>query len=393
MLDKTHEELLSLTDGIVEKSHKQFGVGTIIRLGGTDAINVEAIRTGVPQLDVAIGVGGLPRGRVVEFYGCESCGKTTLALQCIAHFQRQGLLAGIVDAEHALDPEWATKLGVDIDSLLLSQPDCGEEALEVALYMIQSGIKIVVVDSVAALVPKAELEGDMGEAHVGRQARLMGQALRKITAITKKAGTTVIFINQTRMKIGVLYGNPETTPGGLALKFYASLRLAISKLSPKDEDKEKENVISQTVKIKVVKNKVAPPFKLCECKMVFKEGFEGFDLSHNLFYGMLESGLLEKKGNTYSVDGEKLAVGKGATIKALQNMKIKVLNKYYDKLLLYMDKRYMKALQLLADTEEAMEEFDEDSQNCKAYKRLVSKQTKLKAEISKYKAAHTYGKA
>jgi len=284
---------------------KQFGKGAILRMGDRPREPVPVISTGSVALDLAMGIGGLPRGRIVEIYGPESSGKTTLSLQAIASAQRAGGTAAFIDAEHALDPAYAARLGVDIDSLLVSQPDTGEQALEIAENLIRSGaIDIVVVDSVAALTPKAEIEGDMGDSHVGLQARLMSQALRKLTAVTKQTNALVIFINQIRMKIGVMFGNPETTTGGNALKFYASIRLDIRRTGAV---KRGEEIIGNTTRIKVVKNKMAPPFRQVETEILYNEGIsrEG-----ELIDMGVAASLVEKSGAWYSLDGERIGQGK-----------------------------------------------------------------------------------
>ncbi|HJT97520.1 MAG TPA: recombinase RecA [Rhodanobacteraceae bacterium] len=287
---------------------KQFGKGAVMRMGDKTDEAIDVVSTGSLGLDVALGIGGLPRGRVVEIYGPESSGKTTLTLQVIANCQRNGGTAAFVDAEHALDPSYAEKLGVNVDDLLVSQPDTGEQALEIADMLVRSNaVDVVVIDSVAALTPKAEIEGEMGDSHVGLQARLMSQALRKLTANIKKSGTLVIFINQIRMKIGVMFGNPETTTGGNALKFYASVRLDIRRIGAV---KRGEEVVGSETRVKVVKNKVAPPFRQAEFEILYGEGSsrEGelieLGVNHNL---------VEKSGAWYSYNGERIGQGKDNT--------------------------------------------------------------------------------
>lgn len=284
---------------------KQFGKGSVMRLGDDGRQPVAAIPTGSIALDVALGIGGLPRGRVIEIYGPESSGKTTLTLHAVASVQAAGGIAAFIDAEHALDPEYAKALGVDTDALLVSQPDTGEQALEIADMLIRSGaIDLVVIDSVAALVPRAEIEGEMGDSHVGLQARLMSQALRKITGALSGTGTTIIFINQLREKIGVFFGSPETTTGGKALKFYASVRLDIRRI---ETLKEAGEPIGNRTRVKVVKNKVAPPFKQAEFDILYGEGIsrEG-----SLIDVGVEQGLVKKSGAWYTYDGEQLGQGK-----------------------------------------------------------------------------------
>ena len=299
----------------LKQIEKDFGKGAIMRLGdAAKDMNVEVIPTGILPLDIALGVGGIPRGRIIEIFGPESSGKTTVTLHMIAEAQKNGGIAAFIDAEHALDPVYAKKLGVDIDNLLISQPDTGEQALDIVEALVRSGaIDIIVVDSVAALVPKAEIEGDMGDAHVGILARLMSQAMRKLTGVISKSRTTAIFINQIREKVGVIYGNPETTTGGRALKFYASVRLDVRK---HDQIKQGTNVIGNRTKVKVVKNKVAPPFKVAEFDIMYGEGVsrEGslIDIASDL-------DILEKSGSWYSYKGNRLGQGKDTVKEILRN--------------------------------------------------------------------------
>jgi recombination protein RecA len=293
-------------DQAIQQIERQFGKGSVMRLGAeAEPVDVQSISTGSIALDAALGVGGLPRGRVVEIYGPESSGKTTLTLHVIAEVQKQGGVAAFIDAEHALDPSYARKLGVRVDDLLISQPDTGEQALEIADMLVRSGgVDVVVIDSVAALTPRAEIEGEMGDSHVGLQARLMSQALRKLTAVIKRSNTLVIFINQIRMKIGVMFGNPETTTGGNALKFYASVRLDIRRIGTV---KRGEEVVGSETRVKVVKNKVAPPFRQAEFEILYDRGIsregEVLDLG-------VEAGLVEKSGAWYSVRGERIGQGR-----------------------------------------------------------------------------------
>jgi recombination protein RecA len=289
----------------ITQIEKSCGKGSIMRLGTESKVRVESIPTGAINLDAAIGVGGIPRGRITEIYGPESSGKTTLCLHVVANAQKAGGVAAYIDAEHALDTEYARKLGVDVENLLISQPDTGEQALEIADILVRSGaIDVVVIDSVAALVPKAEIEGDMGDSHVGLQARLMSQALRKLTGAIARSKTSVIFINQLREKIGVMFGNPETTTGGKALKFYASVRLDIRRIGPV---KEKEDVIGSHVRVKVVKNKVAPPFKQAEFDIMYAEGISHASLVLDI---AAEAGIIEKSGAWYSYKGQKIGQGR-----------------------------------------------------------------------------------
>jgi recombination protein RecA len=293
-------------DAALSQIERAFGKGSIMRLGrGTKPIEIETISSGSLGLDIALGIGGLPRGRVVEIYGPESSGKTTLALHCIAEAQKRGGICAFVDAEHALDPVYARKLGINIDDLLISQPDTGEQALEIADTLVRSGaIEVLVVDSVAALVPRAELEGEMGDSQPGMQARLMSQALRKLTGSISRSNTMVIFINQIRMKIGVMYGSPETTTGGHALKFYASVRLDIRRIG---SIKERDEVIGNETRVKVVKNKLAPPFKQVEFDIMYGEGIskmgEIIDLG-------VKAGIVEKSGSWFSYDSQRIGQGR-----------------------------------------------------------------------------------
>ncbi len=310
-MDDTRRKALAAALGQIEK---QFGKGSVMRLGDAAAIyDIETIPTGSLGLDIALGVGGLPRGRVVEIYGPESSGKTTLTLQVVAQVQRRGGTAAFVDAEHALDPAYAGKLGVNVEDLLVSQPDTGEQALEITDMLVRSGaVDVVVVDSVAALTPKAEIEGEMGELQVGLHARLMSQALRKLTGNIKRSNTIVIFINQIRMKIGVMFGNPETTTGGNALKFYASVRLDIRRIGA---IKNGEEVVGNQTRVKVVKNKVAPPFREAEFEIMYGSGIsrEG-----ELIELGAANGLIEKAGAWYSYNGERIGQGKDNTRLYLQ---------------------------------------------------------------------------
>ena len=290
-------------DTALKQIESQFGKGTIMKLGTRETVEVPSIPTGSFGLDNALGIGGLPKGRVVEIYGPESSGKTTLTLQIIAECQKAGGSAAFIDAEHALDPEYAKALGVDIDELLLSQPDTGEQALEVTDMLVKSGsLDVIVVDSVAALVPRAELEGDMGDSHVGLQARLMSQALRKITGSIQKSNTLVIFINQIRMKIGVMFGSPETTTGGNALKFYSSVRLDIRRIGA---IKDGDEVVGNETRVKVVKNKMAPPFKVVEFQILYGKGI---NKNAEIIEFAVKKGIIEKAGAWYSYKGDKLSL-------------------------------------------------------------------------------------
>jgi recombination protein RecA len=305
VVENTGMDKSKALDAALSQIERAFGKGSIMKLGATQSLDIEAISTGSLGLDIALGIGGLPRGRVIEIYGPESSGKTTLALQTVAESQKKGGICAFVDAEHALDPVYARKLGVNVDDLLISQPDTGEQALEIADTLVRSGaIEILVIDSVAALTPRAELEGEMGDSLPGLQARLMSQALRKLTASISKSNCMVIFINQIRMKIGVMFGSPETTTGGNALKFYASVRLDIRRIGA---IKEREDVVGNQTRVKVVKNKVAPPFRQVEFDIMYGEGIsktgELVDLG-------VTAGIVEKSGSWYSYNGERIGQGR-----------------------------------------------------------------------------------
>lgn len=327
-------------EAAVSQIEKQFGKGAVMKLGQKDAaVKVPVIPTGSIAFDLSLGIGGFPRGRVVEVFGPEATGKTTLAVHVIAEAQKQGGQAAFIDAEHALDPKYAASIGVDVDSLLISQPDYGEQALEIAEVLVRSGaVDVIVIDSVAALVPKAELEGEMGDPHMGLQARLMSQALRKLTAIVSRSKTCFIFVNQIREKIGFFLGNPETTTGGRALKFYASLRVDIRKIATL---KEGDKVIGNRVKVKIVKNKMAPPFRLAQFDIIFGEGIskEG-----DLVDCGVDAGLIEKAGTWYSYKGERIGQGRES---------VKRLLKENEELAAQLDKEIRKELGLLPSEEAA----------------------------------------
>ena len=336
---------------------KQFGKGSVMKLGDFSAMNVEAIPTGALSLDIALGIGGIPKGRIVEIFGPESSGKTTLALHMIAECQKTGGEAAFIDAEHALDPVYAKHLGVDIDNLIVSQPDTGEQALEIAEALVRSGaIDIIVVDSVAALVPKAEIDGDMGDSHVGLQARLMSQALRKLAGVLNKSNTAIIFINQLREKVGIMFGNPETTPGGRALKFYASVRLDIRKTENLKQDGE---VFGNRVRVKVVKNKVAPPFREAEFDIIYGKGISK---SGNILDLGVNLDIVEKSGSWFSYNGARIGQGRENAKKYLEEnpeIMAEVEKKVRDKF----NEAFEKSLSddmTVEDEEEEKEPIDEE---------------------------------
>ena len=347
---KENDEKRKALDAAMGQIEKQFGKGSVMKLGEFKAMEVEAIPTGALTLDVALGIGGIPKGRIIEIFGPESSGKTTLALHAIAESQKAGGTAAFIDAEHALDPVYAKKLGVDIDNLIVSQPDTGEQALEITEALVRSGaIDIIVVDSVAALVPKAEIDGDMGDTHVALQARLMSQALRKLAGVLNKSKTAIIFINQLREKVGIMFGNPETTPGGRALKFYASVRLDIRRIENIKQDGE---VIGNRTRVKVVKNKVAPPFREAEFDILYGEGIskEGsiLDLAVNL-------NIIEKSGAWFSYNGAKIGQGR-ENVKRYLKENPKILAEVEQKI----RDNYSKAFEQALDENAPEEKEDEE---------------------------------
>ena len=350
-----NEEKRKALEAAMNQIEKQFGKGSVMKLGNATKMNVEAIPTGSLALDVALGIGGIPKGRIIEIFGPESSGKTTLALHCLAEVQKSGGEAAFIDAEHALDPVYAKNLGVDIDNLIVAQPDTGEQALEIAEALIRSGaIDLIVVDSVAALVPKAEIDGDMGDSHIGLQARLMSQGLRKLAGTISKTNATIIFINQLREKVGIMFGNPETTPGGRALKFYSSVRLDIRRI---ENIKTNGEVSGSRTRVKVVKNKVAPPFREAEFDIIYGKGIskEGniLDLAVNL-------DIIEKSGSWFSYNGDKIGQGRENVKVYLEEHK-DIMNEVEKKIRDNFNKAFENALvdEIEANEDDEQEEFSE----------------------------------
>jgi recombination protein RecA len=352
---KANQEKERALEAAMGQIEKQFGKGSVMKLGEFKAMNVEAIPTGALSLDIALGIGGIPKGRIVEVFGPESSGKTTLALHMIAEAQKNGGEAAFIDAEHALDPVYAKHLGVDIDNLIVSQPDTGEQALEIAEALVRSGaIDIIVVDSVAALTPKAEIDGDMGDAHVGLQARLMSQALRKLAGVINKSNSVIVFINQLREKVGILFGNPETTPGGRALKFYSSVRLDIRKIENIKQDSE---IVGNRVRVKVVKNKVAPPFREAEFDIIYGKGISK---SGNIIDLGVNLGIVDKSGAWFSYNGERIGQGRENAKKYIEDNP-KIMKDIEDKIRKNFNEAFEKSLgEEIEDKEQDIEPVDDD---------------------------------
>lgn len=371
---------MSKVEDILSVICDEFGDNAVMQLSSDACRLVPVYPTGIPGLDLALGIGGLPRGRVVEIFGPESSGKTTTILTAFAttHANDDDAVCAIVDAEHAIDKMWSENLGVDLDRLLIAQPDCGEEAIDVCIALVKTGkVSMILVDSVSALVPKAELEGAMGQKHIALQARLMSQAMRKLTGIISKTNTTVIFANQIREKIGVTWGNPETTSGGRALRFFSSIRIDVRGLTPKDEHKHGNEAWCRPVKFKIVKNKMAPPFKIAEGIIDFKTGF---NLGLNMFDALMEKEIIEKSGNTYSIDGEKIAIGKKKVRQALMDMDKEKQLELYARLL---PKEIDEEMQDLFDRKERIvNKMQEVEEGGKKYKKLKKRLNKLNQEIS-----------
>ena len=353
--EKINQERQKALEAAMGQIEKQFGKGSVMKLGDFKALNIEAIPTGALGLDIALGIGGIPKGRIIEVFGPESSGKTTLALHMIAEAQKQGGVAAFIDAEHALDPVYAKHLGVDIDNLIVSQPDTGEQALEIAEALVRSGaVDIIVVDSVAALVPKAEIDGDMGDAHVGLQARLMSQALRKLAGVINKSNSCIVFINQLREKVGIMFGNPETTPGGRALKFYSSVRLDIRKVENIKQDGE---VIGSRARVKVVKNKVAPPFREAEFDIIYGQGISK---SGNILDIGINLGLVEKSGSWFGYNGDRIGQGRENAKKYLEDNP-KVMEELEEKIRKNFDQAFENSLgEEVIDEEQEKEPEDEE---------------------------------
>ena len=355
--EKANLEKQKALEAALGQIEKQFGKGSVMKLGEFKAMNVEAIPTGALSLDIALGIGGIPKGRIIEVYGPESSGKTTLALHMIAEAQKMGGEAAFIDAEHALDPVYAKHLGVDIDNLIVSQPDTGEQALEIAEALVRSGaIDIIVVDSVAALVPKAEIDGDMGDAHVGLQARLMSQALRKLAGVINKSNSVIVFINQLREKVGVMFGNPETTPGGRALKFYASVRMDIRKI---ENIKQDGDVVGNRVKKKKKKNKVAPPFREAEFDIIYGKGISK---SGNILDLGINLGLVEKSGSWFGYNGTRIGQGRENAKKYLEDNP-EIMNEIEEKIRNNFNEAFEQSLgEEVVDEEQEIEPTDEDEE-------------------------------